>query len=87
VQECLFCSPENFAFGSGNFQRPNNNSFSAIPVSNMNKFTKAGLLVLLIGILIYLVFSDGIAGITRAIIIGFLIGIGFVLGGQFGKNT
>ncbi|WP_282018530.1 hypothetical protein [Salegentibacter mishustinae] len=53
----------------------------------MNKTTKAGLLVLLIGILIYLMFSDGIAGITRAIIIEFLIGIGFVLGGQFGKNT
>jgi|TARA_R100000501_G_C2621784_1_gene115011 hypothetical protein len=53
----------------------------------MNKTTKAGLFVLLIGILIYLVFSDGIAGITRAIIIGFLIGIGFVLGGQLGKNT
>jgi len=53
----------------------------------MNKTAKAGILVLLIGILTYLIISDGIAGITRALIIGFIIGIGFVLGGQFGKNT
>ncbi len=53
----------------------------------MNKTAKAGILVLLIGILIYLIISDGMTGITRALSIGFIIGIGFVLGGQFGKNT
>lgn len=52
----------------------------------MNKTAKAGILVLLIGILIYLI-SDGMTGITRALSIGFIIGIGFVLGGQFEKNT
>lgn len=53
----------------------------------MNKTGKAGLLVLVIGILIYLMLSEGVTGFTRAITIGFLIGIGFVLGGQLGKNT
>jgi VIT1/CCC1 family predicted Fe2+/Mn2+ transporter len=53
----------------------------------MNKTTKIGLFVLLIGLVIYLIISEGLSGITRAIITGFIIGIGFALSGQFEKNT
>ena len=63
------------------------NPGSSILFLNMSKTAKAGILVLLLGILTYLIISDGMTCITRALIIGFIIGIGVVLGGQFGKNT
>jgi len=53
----------------------------------MNKSAKIGALVLLAGIVVYLFIGNSFSGINRALIIGLLIGIGFVLGGQLQKIT
>ena len=49
----------------------------------MDRKSNIGIIILLCGVGGYLIFSNEIAGITRAIIIGLVIGCTFALRGQF----
>lgn len=52
----------------------------------MNRLEIAGALVLIFGITIYLIYTDEIPSIARAILIGVVIGITVTLSGHLRRN-
>ncbi|WP_156101180.1 hypothetical protein [Salegentibacter sp. Hel_I_6] len=53
----------------------------------MRRVTIIGISVLLIGVLLFLIFVEEISGVSRALIIGVIIGCVYALGLQLRKNN
>jgi len=49
----------------------------------MKRLTITGIMILILGTIIYLILINEISGISRAIIIGLIIGAVMILGSQF----
>ncbi|UZH54874.1 hypothetical protein JRG66_13010 [Salinimicrobium tongyeongense] len=52
----------------------------------MKKLTIAGILILFLGCIIYLFAVDDISGLSRALLIGLMIGSALALRSQIGKS-